>query len=63
MAALIFSFLALFIVLGSICYHDVMFPPEGRAYLKKLRSNHIGSVDDTAEQSKEQLVAAHTTAR
>jgi cephalosporin-C deacetylase-like acetyl esterase len=63
MLAVIFSFLFLGIVLGSIWFHDVRFPPEGRAYLRELRRNQIGSKDDTADQSKEQLVGAHTTAR
>jgi hypothetical protein len=61
MLAVIFSFLFLAVVLGSIWFHDVMFPPEGRAYLKELRRNQIGSKDETADQSKEQLVGAHTT--
>ena len=63
MAALIFTLLGLAIALCSIWYHDVRFPPEGRAYLKALRRSQIGSTDDTADQSKKQLVAAHTTAR
>lgn len=63
MAALIFSVLGLAIALCSLWYHDVRFPPEGRAYLKALRSSQIGSKDDTADQSKEQLVAARSTAR
>ena len=63
MLAVLFSFFALGVVLGSIGFHDVRFPPEGRAYLRELRSHQIGSIDDTADQSKKQLVAAHTTAR
>ena len=63
MLAVIFSFFALVVVLGSIWFHDVWFPPEGRAYLRELRRNQIGSKDDTADQSKEQLVGVQTIVR
>ena len=59
MLAIIFSFLFLVIGLGGLWFHDVQFPPEGRAGRKKW--NRSGVIEDTAAQSKEQLVAVHMT--
>lgn len=63
MPAVIFSFLSLGLVLGSIWFHDVWFPPEGREYLRELRRTQIRSKDGTVDQSTGQLVGAQATAR
>lgn len=59
MEAIIFSFLALVIVLGGLWYHDVRHPPEEQS--RETARNHRAMLDGTADQSKEQLVAAHIT--
>ena len=62
MPAIIFSLVAIGIGLCGLWFHDVRFPPEGRAYLKELKRNRIGIKNGTADQSKGQLVG-HMTAR
>jgi hypothetical protein len=62
MPAIIFSIVAIVIGLCSLLYHDVRFPPEGRAYLKALNRSRIGIKNGTADQSEGQLVG-HMTAR
>lgn len=59
MEAIIFSFLALVIVLGGLWYHDVRHPPEEQAM--QTKRNQSAMLDGTADQSKEQLVEAHLT--
>jgi hypothetical protein len=62
MAAIIFALVGLGIGLCGLWYHDVRFPPEGRAYLKALNRSRIGIKNGTADQSEGQLVG-HVTAR
>lgn len=57
MEAIIFSFLAIVIALGGLWYHDVRHPPEEQA-TETARKQRAMS-DGTADQSNEQLVAAH----
>jgi len=59
MEAIIFSFLALVIAPGGLCYHDVRYPPEEQAMERKR--NQRAMRDGTADQSKEQLVEAYLT--
>ena len=59
MEAIIFSLLALVIVLGGLWYHDVRHPPEEQA--RETQRNQSAMLDGAADQSKEQLVEAHRT--
>jgi hypothetical protein len=61
MQAIIFSFLAIVIVVGGLWYHDVRHPPEEQA--RERNRNHSAIKDGTADQSKEQLVGVHITKR
>jgi hypothetical protein len=54
MQTIIFSFLAIVIVLGGLWYHDVRHPPEEQA--RDTQRNQRAILDGTADQSKEQLV-------
>jgi hypothetical protein len=54
MEAIIFSFLAIVIVLGGLWYHDVRHPPEEQAMETKRKQ--AGMKADIADQPKEQLV-------
>jgi len=62
MPAIVFSLVAIAIGLCGLLFHDVRFPPEGRAYLKALNRSRIGIKNGTADQSEGQLVG-HMTAR
>ena len=57
MDAIIFSLLALVIVLGALWYHDVRHPPEEQA--RERQRNQRAMPDGTADQAQEQLVGAH----
>jgi hypothetical protein len=57
MQTIIFSFLAIVIVLGGLWYHDVRHPPEEQA--RETKRNQRAIKDGTADASKEQLVGAH----
>jgi len=59
MDAIIFSLLALVIVLGSLWYHDVRHPPEEQS--RERQRTQRALPDGTAEQAQEQLVDAHVT--
>jgi hypothetical protein len=61
MQAIIFSFLAIVIVVGGLWYHDVRHPPEEQA--RERKRNQSAIKDGTADQSKEQLVGVHITKR
>lgn len=54
MQPIIFSLLAIVILLGAIWYHDVRHPPEEQA--RERERNQQAITDDTVDQSKEQLV-------
>ena len=54
MQTIIFSFLAIVIVIGGLWYHDVRYPPEEQA--RDTQRNQRAMLDGTADQSKEQLV-------
>ncbi len=57
MEAIIFSVLALVIVLGSLWYHDVRHPPEEQS--RERQRNQRAMPDGTADPVQEQLVGAH----
>lgn len=59
MEAIIFSLLALVIVLGSLWYHDVRHPPEEQA--RERQRTQRALPDGTPEQAQEQLVGVHLT--
>jgi hypothetical protein len=61
MQAIIFSILAIVIVVGGLWYHDVRPPPKEQA--RERKRNHSAIKDGTADQSKEQLVGVHITKR
>ena len=54
METIIFSFLAIVIVLGGLWYHDVRHPPEEQA--TETARKRRAMLDGTADQSKEQLL-------
>ncbi len=61
MQAIIFSFLAIVIVLGGIWYHDVRHSPEEQA--RETKRNQSAIKDGTTDQSKEQLVGVYMIKR
>jgi hypothetical protein len=61
MEAIIFSFLAIVIVLGGLWYHDVRHPPEEQAMETKRKQ--AGMKDGSADQLKEQLVGEQMAKR
>ncbi len=60
MPAIIFSLVAIVIGLSGLWYHDLRFPPEGRAYLKALNRSRIEIKNATTDQPKEHLVGQMT---
>ncbi len=61
MQAVIFSFLFIAIVLGSLWYYDVRHPPEEQA--RETERNQRASKDGIADQSKEQPVEVLLTTK
>lgn len=61
MSIILFALLSMIIGLGGLWFHDVRFPPEGRAERKKW--SHSVSIEDTTDHSKDQLVGVHATMR
>ena len=59
METIIFSFLAIVIVVGALWYHDVRHPPEEQA--RETARKQRAMPDGTADQWQEQLVEAHLT--
>ncbi len=58
MTLILFAFLFSVIGLGGLWFHDVRFPPEGRAERKKW--SHTRVIEDTLDHSKDQPVEVPT---